>query len=137
MNARLPRREPAVPTGSRLAPAILVFALGTLLASCAPNEVRSVDLTGYNGYIRKIGTVCQPLRIGSKDVGEMIRLSNAGNDTDYAYFLDVTSKLYYNRMSPATYRETLVGTFGPGTSNDVGIDCILNNLPAQRPNAPY
>jgi hypothetical protein len=122
--------------GSAVALSALALALGALLAGCAPDAVRSVDATGYNAFIRKIGTVCRPLLIGDKDVGEMIRLENAGNDNGYDFFLDVTSKLYYNRISPAAYRENLTGFFGPGTPNEASFACILNNLPAQRPNAP-
>jgi hypothetical protein len=135
MNARLSRRDTAVPS-RKLASPILVLVLGTLLAGCAPDEVRSNDLTAFNAFIRKIGTVCGPQRIGTKDIGEMIRLADGGNDSDYAYFLDVTSKLYYGRMSAATYRESLTGAFGPGAANDAGFACILNSLPAQRPAAP-
>jgi hypothetical protein len=135
MDIRLSRRDTHVPN-RKLASALLVFVLGALLAGCAPDEVRGTDLTAFNAFIRKLGTVCGPLRIGTKDIGEMIRLSDGGNDSDYAYFLDVTSKLFYNRMSPAAYRESLAATFGPGAGNDAGFACILNNLPAQRPNAP-
>jgi hypothetical protein len=131
----LSRRDTAVPR-RQLASAILLFVLGKLLAGCAPDEVRNTDLTGFNVFIRKIGTACASQRIGSKNLGEMIRLADAGSDSDYAYFLDVTSKLYYNRIAPGAYRDSLTGAFGPGTANDAGFACILNNLPAQRPNAP-
>jgi hypothetical protein len=134
MDALSPR-DTAVPS-RQLTSAILLFVLGTLLAGCAPDEVRNTDLTGFNVFIRKIGTACASQRIGSKNLGEMIRLADAGSDSDYAYFLDVTSKLYYNRISPGAYRDSVAGAFGPGTANDAGFACILNNLPAQRPNAP-
>jgi hypothetical protein len=119
------------------AKALSALALSTLLAACAPDAVRSVDATGYNAFIRTIGTTCRPLMIGDRDISEMIRLQNAGNDDGYDYFLDVSSKLYYNRISPTAYREDLTGFFGAGTSNEASFACILNNLPAQRPNAPY
>ncbi len=135
MDARLLRRDTAVPS-RKLASATLLFVLSMTLAGCAPDEVRNTDLTGFNTFIRKIGTACGSLRIGSKDIGEMIRLGDAGNDSDYAFFLDVTSKLFYNRMSPAAYRENMTGAFGPGAANDAAFACILNNLPAQRPKAP-
>ena len=121
----------------KVASSALLLALATLLGGCAPDAVRSVEATGFNGFIRKITTVCQPMQIGDKDVGEMLRLENAGNDNGYDTFIDATSKLYYNRISPLTYRQTLTGFFGPGTPNDAAFDCILGNLPAQRPNAPY
>jgi hypothetical protein len=136
MHAQLSPRD-AVASCSAAALSVLALTLGALLAGCAPDAVRSVDATGYNGFIRKIGTVCRPLQIGDKDVSEMIRLENGGNDNGYDYFLDVTSKLYYNRISPAAYRENLTAFFGPGTPNEASFACILNNLPAQRPNAPY
>jgi hypothetical protein len=123
---------------NRLASSALVLASITLLAACAPGSaVRSVDTTGYNGFIRKIGAECQPLLIGSKDVGEMIRLENAGNDNGYDFFLDISSKLYYNRISFAAYRENLTAFFGTGTGNDAAFACIQRHLAAQRPNAPY
>ncbi len=121
---------------NRLASCALVLAWTALLAACAPDTVRSVDATGFNGFIRTIRTVCQPLVIGDKDVGEMLRREGAGNDNGYDYFLDVSSKLYYNRMSFAAYRENLTGFFGTGTRNDAGFACIEKNLPAQRPNEP-
>jgi hypothetical protein len=136
MHTDLSPRPPTAPC-SAIALSILALALGALLAGCAPDAVRSVDATGYNGFIRTIGTACRPLQIGDRDVSEMIRLQNGGNDNGYDYFLDVTSKLYYNRISPAAYRENLTGFFGAGTSNEASFACILNNLPAQRPNAPY
>ena len=105
------------------------------LAGCAPDSVRSVEATGFNAYIQKIGQACQPLLIGDADVGEWIRMNQMGND-NYTYFFDVTSKLYYNRLTPDGYRQAVVGFFGPGSSNDRAFDCIFRNLPADRPSAP-
>src|SRR5450432_3013635 len=119
----------------KLALSASLLAVGAVLAGCAPDAVRSVDATGFNGFLRQIGTVCRPLQIGDQDIGEMLRQGGAGTDS-YNYFLDVTSKLYYNRISPAAYRQSLTGFFGSGTANGASFDCILNNLPAQRPNAP-
>src|SRR5271167_307282 len=136
MDTRLSQRAAKMPY-RKFASSISALALGILIAGCAPDAVRSVDATGYNGFIRKIAAVCQPLLIGDKDVGEMLRLEGGNsNDGGYDFFLDITSKLYYNRISPAAYRENLTGFFGAGTSNNAAFTCILNNLPAQRPNAP-
>ena len=115
--------------------AALVVAMATTLTACAPDAVRSNQATGFNGYIKQIGAVCKPLIIGDRDVGEALRNETIGNNT-YDYFLDVTSKLYYNRISPAAYRENLVAFFGVGSYNNAAFDCILGNLPADRPNAP-
>ena len=137
MDTSLPHRAAGVTCG-KFAFWVATLGLSALFAACAPDAVRSVDATGFNGFIRKITAVCQPMLIGDKDVGEMLRLEGANsNDGGYDFFLDITSKLYYNRISPAAYRENLTGFFGAGTTNDASFACILNNLPAQRPNAPY
>jgi hypothetical protein len=136
MDTRLPHRANKVPC-RKFASFISLLALAALIAGCAPDAVRSIDATGYNGFLRKITAVCQPMLIGDRDVGEMLRLEGGGsNDGGYDFFLDITSKLYYNRISPAAYRENLTGFFGGGSSNNAAFTCILNNLPAQRPNAP-
>jgi len=136
MDTRLPHHAAKVPC-RKFASSVSLLALVALIVGCAPDAVRSIDATGYNGFLRKITAVCQPMLIGDKDVGEMLRLEEGGsNDGGYDFFLDITSKLYYNRISPAAYRENLTGFFGAGTSNNAAFTCILNNLPVQRPNAP-
>src|SRR4051794_39792628 len=93
--------------------ALTLVALSS--AGCAPDAIR-YDAAGFNAYIKKLGQVCQPLRIGEKDVGEMIRLGGAS--TTYDFSLDPPSKLYYNRLTAAAYRQSLISFLGPGTSND-------------------
>ena len=52
--------------------------------------------------------------------------------------LDMTSKLYYNRSTPADFRagvQTLVfSTDDPRTNRS--IDCMIAKLPADRPRTP-
>jgi hypothetical protein len=115
--------------------AAMLLASATFAVGCAPDSVRSVQATGFNAYIKQLPTSCRPLQIGNQDLGEQILMNDMTNN-DYAYFLDVTSRLYYNRMSPASYRQALVGFFGAGTPNDKSFDCIFRTLPPDRPNAP-
>jgi len=125
--------------GHRLASCAMQLAAIALLAACAPDAaVSRADDTGFNGFVRTLGAVCKPLLIGDRDVGEMLRLEGVGGNQDgYDYFLDISSKLYYNRISFAAYRENLTGFFGAGTANDASFACIQRNLPAQRPSSPY
>ena len=113
----------------------LAAALATAVGACAPDSVRSAQAVGFNGYLNTIGQLCQPMLIGQYDVGEWIRMNTMGND-NYDYFVDVTSKLYYNRLTPAGYRQAVVGFFGSGSGNERAFDCIIRNLPPDRPNAP-
>jgi hypothetical protein len=111
----------------------LVVACG--VAGCAPDAYRSAQATGFNAYIQKLGQVCRPLQIGDQDLSRKI-LEQATGDDNYVYFIDNTSRLYYNQLSQGSYRQALVGFFGAGTYNDVSFNCIYNNLPPDRPNAP-
>jgi hypothetical protein len=112
----------------------LAFSLA-VIAACAPDSVRSVQATGFNGYIKQLPGSCKRLQIGTQDLTEQILNNEMGND-NYNYFLDQTSRLYYNRITPAAYREALTGFFGPGTGNQAAFDCILRTLPPDRPSSP-
>jgi hypothetical protein len=118
-----------------LLPAALAMAVACLVAGCAPDAYRSAQATGFNAYIQKLGQVCKPLQIGDQDISRKIWEQATGDD-NYIYFIDNTSRLYYNRLDPASYRQALVGFFGAGTYNDASFNCIFNNLPPDRPNAP-
>ena len=121
-----------------LAPATrlaLAIAIAATTAACAPDSVRSSQATGFNAYIQKLGQVCRPLQIGSQDISRQI-LEQATGEDNYVYFIDNTSRLYYNQLSPASYRQALVGFFGAGTYNEQSFNCIFNNLPPNRPSAP-
>jgi len=119
--------------------AIARLALVTLIAgaaaACAPDAYRSMQATGFNGYFKQLPTACQPLIIGSENVGLDIQ-NNDNGAPNYAYFLDVTSKLYYHRLTPAGYRQAVVGFFGAGSESERSIDCIVRTLPPDRPSAP-
>jgi hypothetical protein len=115
--------------------ALAALAAALAATACAPDSVRSVQATGFNAYMNKLGQVCQPMQIGSADVGEWMRMNEMSND-NYTYFVDVTSKLYYNRLTQAGYRQAVVGFFGTGSGNDRAFDCIFRNLPPDRPSAP-
>ncbi len=134
MSLRLPTawRPLRMPT---LLPIALAMAVAFLVAGCAPDAYRSAQATGFNAYIQKLGQVCRPLQIGDQDLSRKILEAPTGDD-NYIYFIDNTSRLYYNQLSQASYRQALVGFFGAGTYNDVSFNCIYNNLPADRPNAP-
>jgi len=115
--------------------AALVVLSASLVAACAPDAVRSSQATGFNAYLKQLPSSCKRLQIGSQDLTEQIMMNDMGNN-DYNYFVDVTSRLYYNRISEASYRQALVGFFGAGTGNDAAFDCIFRTLPPNRPNAP-
>jgi len=119
----------------RRATIALAVAVVSIAVGCAPDAVRNRQATGLNAYIDTLATVCKPLIIGSVGLAEMIQYNSMMNQ-NYEMFFDNTSRLYYNEISPAGYREALTAFLGPGSYNDASFSCIFANLPAQRPNRP-
>lgn len=113
----------------------IALAAMAAMSACAPDAVRSAQATGFNAYMKQLPSSCKRLQIGTQDLTEQIMMNDMGNN-NYNYFVDATSKLYYNRISQASYREALVGFFGPGSGNEAAFDCIFRTLPADRPSAP-
>jgi hypothetical protein len=95
------------------------------LAACAPDAVNNRAATGFDGFVNVISRACAPLQFGQYQLADPL-MGGAGGNT-YDYWLDQTSKLYYRRIDPGTYRESLNAFFGAG--NDGTIGCILANMP--------
>jgi hypothetical protein len=112
----------------------VALAMLAALAGCAPDAVRSYAATGFNGYLDSLKTACPNLQIGASEIGLWLQY-NAVND-NYNYWLDQTSRLYYQRISPDAYRSSVTAQLGDGSYNARSFDCIIRNLPAERPDAP-
>ncbi|MCC7325434.1 MAG: hypothetical protein IT521_01335 [Burkholderiales bacterium] len=105
---------------------LLAIALVALFgAGCAPEAMNNRAATGFDGFVNKISRVCAPISLGRYSMSSPL-MGGAG-DGSYDYWLDQTSRLYYQRISPAQYRESLNAFFGAG--NGGTIDCIVGNLP--------
>jgi hypothetical protein len=105
---------------------LLVACACIALASCAPEAVNNRAATGLNGFVNQVQRACAPVQLGRYQMATP--LMGGGGDGSYDYWLDQTSRLYYRRIAPAAYRESLNAFFGAG--NDGTIDCIVANLPA-------
>ena len=114
--------------------ALIALAAMAALAACAPDAVTNKYATGFNAYVDQIAVACKPLMIGQYDMSYRLTHQGVYGD-DFDYFFDATSQLYYQRKTPADYRSAINGFFGAGTTTDGSIDCIIGNLPADRPAA--
>ncbi len=114
-----------------------VALLSISLSACAPDAFDNFQAKGFDAYLNTLKTQCRPLQIGSTDLAAaMDETENRQNGDQYDYWLDQTSRLYYKRISPTDYRNSVEGMLGQGSYNKQSFDCILLNLPAQRPDAP-
>lgn len=120
--------------GRLLRVAIAVVTFAGVMTACAPDSMNNRAAGGFDGYLNKLKS-CKPFTIGTVDLSVLVGY-NAMGDQNYQYFVDQTSKLYYNRIGFNSYRESLTGFFGDGAKNGPTFDCIFANLPADRPMAP-
>jgi hypothetical protein len=129
------QRQNKRPLVLQLRRAGVVLALAAAATGCAPDSVRNMQATGFNGYLDTLKSACKPLMLGSANVSDWL-WQMAPSDPNYSYWLDMTSRLYYGRISPESYRVGITGFLGVGSSDDSSYACIFRNLPADRPSAP-
>ncbi|MEO8345092.1 MAG: hypothetical protein ABI607_05295 [Betaproteobacteria bacterium] len=102
-----------------------LFALSFLLSGCAPDALNNRQATGFDGFLSKIQVECAPLLLGGQQMSSA--LQTGAGDNNYNYFLDQTSRLYYQKIGVGGYRESLTAFFGPGYER--AINCIITKLP--------
>jgi hypothetical protein len=104
-----------------------IIAATAFIAACAPDAFKSTP--GFDGFLDRIGQVCYPDTIGPTLVRQWAQGYGPGGSG--AGFMDATSKLYYGRMDPVTYRKFVTAFSDNGTATNKAIDCIIANLPAR------
>jgi hypothetical protein len=115
-------------------PSLGLMAL--LAAGCAPDDMVNRKATGFDAFTNQIATRCNPLMLGSHNIGQELLYSHGIGDDSYDYFLDITSRLYYGQISPSSYQGAVLGFFGAGDDTNRGIACIIANLPTTPPPVP-
>lgn len=103
------------------------------LAACAPDSVRNYEAHGLNKYLDTVQSACANTRLGEHELGEWLRSGTNDSDSDYVYWLDQTSRLYYNRITVPEYRDSIAGALGGSKPNAAALDCIVKHLPPDRP----
>ncbi len=106
------------------------------LTGCAPEAFNNLQARGFNSYLATLQEQCRNFYIGPYNIQAWLR-NGGDNDVDeYTYWLDQTSRLYYNRITFDQYRNSITGSLGGGAYNTQSFDCIRRLLPAHRPDSP-
>ncbi len=110
-----------------------------VLAACAPDAwVYNKKASGFDDYLNTVTAQCQPLWIGQMQLTTFDASSAPAQGGNFDMLLDLSSRLYYHRMSPAAFRETVRTQFmaesDPRTNRS--IDCMIAQLPTDRPTNP-
>jgi len=117
-------------------PLLGALTAAAVLAACAPDSFRNYEARGLNSYLDKIQDVCANTRLNGQPLGEWLRSGSDDSDSNYVYWLDQTSRLYYSRITVPQYRDSIAGSFGGSQTNADALDCIVRILPADRPTSP-
>jgi hypothetical protein len=108
---------------------LVAVAAAALLAACYQDEFRPSP--GFDGFLNRIGQVCYPDTIGGVLVRQLAQGFGPSGSNYGAGFIDATSKLYYGKMDPVTYRRFVTAFSDNGKATNKAIDCIIAQLPAK------
>jgi hypothetical protein len=101
------------------------LAAAAVIAGCAPDVMNNRAATSLDAFVNQVQRACAPVQLGRYQFYDP--LMGGGGDGSYDYWLDQTSRLYYRRISPAQYSESLNAFFGAGNGGTIA--CIVGNLP--------
>jgi hypothetical protein len=105
---------------TRMGSAILALALG----ACAPDAWRPDP--GYEAFLNTIQKECAYFQIGTSGYEQLFGDSR---------FLDITSRLYYGKVTRQGWQESMEAMYS-ANPNDRGMACLLAKLPATPQSAP-
>jgi len=118
-----------------------LLATATLVSSlpaCAPDAWQNDTASGFNDYLDVVQAQCQPLWFGDMELRTFDASSVGGQQSNFSSLLDNTSRLYYNRITPADFRVAVQSQAMTSTDprTNRSIDCMITQLPADRPRSP-
>jgi hypothetical protein len=108
---------------------LAAVAAAFVLAACEADALRPSP--GFDAFLDRIGQVCYPDTIGPTLVREWAQGRGPGGGSAGSGFLDATSKLYYGKMDPLSYRKFITAFTDNGRATNKAIDCIVAQLPAR------
>jgi len=100
-----------------------------LLVACAPDAWKSSN--PFDEFIDQVQKQCYYAPLSSTTVGNLLEPSGSDNAS---YFLDVTSRLYFGKISPAAWTDMVTSQL-QANATDRGVQCLLNVYEKEKPKA--
>jgi len=116
------------PVVSTLPPVAGILLVTALLAGCgtglmAPDPL--VENPDADAFLDRVAKQYASKTIGRASLGTLI---DDSQDVDQgAYFVDLTTKLYFGKVTREDYKNS-INTFFPTGDNQAGLECIFANL---------
>ena len=105
--------------------AAVIGAVTLVLSGCGGNVMAPdpiIENPGADAFLTRVAKECGNKSVGSNQLNWLI------NESDDAYFVDETTKLYAGTVSRYQYRSDINGLYPTG-ANDPALDCIFSKLP--------
>ena len=115
----------------------VAVALAAAFAStaCAPDAWQNARAPQFNAWLDTVSTECQPLWFGNSVVRNFNDASSQMDPGQMDQLLDLSSRLFYGRISPADFSNAVQSTWlGDRTARSA--QCMIAKLPAERPATP-
>lgn len=105
----------------------LVAMCGSVLFSaCAPDAWKKSQ--PFDVFLTRVQNACYYDPISSVTIGELLEPS--GND-NASYFMDVTSRLYFGKITPQTWTLMITSQL-QANPTDRGVKCLLNEYQKEK-----
>jgi len=105
----------------------LVAVCGSvLLTACAPDAWKNNQ--PFDVFLTRVQNACYYDPIGTYQVGDLL---NANASDTASYFMDVTSRLYFGKMTPSTWT-TMTTSQMQGNPTDRGVTCVLKEYEKEK-----
>jgi hypothetical protein len=118
-------KDPVVAT---LPPVAVILLVTALLAGCGTGLMALdplVEDAGADAFLDRVAKQCTGKTIGRASLGTLI---DDSQDVDQgAYFVDLTTKLYFGKVTREDYKNS-INAFFPTGDNQAGLECIFANL---------
>jgi hypothetical protein len=105
-----------------------------VLAGCAPDAWNNAQATGFNAFLNHIAVACAPLEAGPMVITQNFDPPNYAQG-QYGVWLDQTSRLYYQRISPQAYIEN-ISNFAPFPGSIRSAKCVAEQSAGNVPPPP-
>jgi hypothetical protein len=99
------------------------------LGACAPDAWNASD--PFSDFLDQVRNKCWNEQIGRRGIPQLMPTPNQVEPS----FMDMTSRLYFGKITEQEYRSSLEGFLG-AKPDSPGINCIIQQLPPRAPAAP-
>ena len=98
------------------------------MMGCAPDAWNSQQQAGFGKWLDGVVAQCGRMPTGDGTLGEALQGLGAAA-ADGSYYLDQTSRLFYGKITPESYRSSVAAFAVSSAEGRAAADCVIAQLP--------